>query len=845
MTHDPSSPSHSTALPTVRVVPLRWWLPLALVFTCVLAFALLVLQQQRHYTLDLQRFSDRTAHAELLGTQRNLETVLRREDGSGLDGVIAELGLNPAVAHALLLDASDEVLAATRFAWRGSLGTQVLPHYPQDLVSKARQEQREQLRLDIEQRHLWAVTPVMLALEAGAIRSSRQGVLLVEYDLTPIAAQSSAHIRQQAQVFAAVVLLAAMCLLMLARWGVMRPVNALRASMARIGAGDFTAVPALRGEGEFQELGQALGHMAQELQHSSQALRESEARFRQLSDVAFEAIFLHSGGHIVDANAAAERLMGVAPGGLRGTDMLSWVAPGSRDAIRQRIALRVEGTWGVDMVDAQGQLIAAEASVRQRELDGNVLRVVAVRDIRERLAAEAQIRQLAHFDALTGLHNRRFLLEQVAAELARPPIDGQPRRAALATLNLNAFQAVNDSLGMAAGDAALRIVAQRLSSLLTVGQSLARVDGDTFALLITDLHGDLQAASAQAARAIEQLLAAVAEPLEVRGQALHLSAGAGVVMIPNDSRDPPELLREAETAMHRAKEAGDTQVQFFAHALQEAASERLALRNDLRQTLRLPPQAQQLLLHYQPQVDAAGSLLGVEALVRWQHPTRGMIPPGAFIAEAESCGLIVPLGHWVLHEAVACLRRWQQQADGAPWASQLTMAVNVSPRQFRESDFISRIEDVLAQVGVSALSLELELTESVVADDLEATLEKMALLRSRGVRFALDDFGTGYSSLAYLKRLPIDTLKIDRSFVMDIDAPIQSGPGKRPAVLIDAIIAMAHQLEMRVLAEGVETATQRERLVRAGCDIFQGYYFSRPLSEANLQAWASQSHQGG
>ena len=497
------------------------------------------------------------------------------------------------------------------------------------------------------------------------------------------------------------------------------------------------------------------------------------------------------------------------------------------------------------MVDAQGQLIAAEASVRQRELDGNVLRVVAVRDIRERLAAEAQIRQLAHFDALTGLHNRRFLLEQVAAELARPPVDGQPRRAALATLNLNAFQAVNDSLGMAAGDAALRIVAQRLSSLLTVGQSLARVDGDTFALLITDLHGDLQAASAQAARAIEQLLAAVAEPLEVRGQALHLSAGAGVVMIPNDSRDPPELLREAETAMHRAKEAGDTQVQFFAHALQEAASERLALRNDLRQTLRLPPQAQQLLLHYQPQVDAAGRLLGVEALVRWQHPTRGMIPPGAFIAEAESCGLIVPLGHWVLHEAVACLRRWQQQADGAPWASQLTMAVNVSPRQFREPDFISRIEDVLAQVGVSALSLELELTESVVADDLEATLEKMALLRSRGVRFALDDFGTGYSSLAYLKRLPIDTLKIDRSFVMDIDAPIQSGPGKRPAVLIDAIIAMAHQLEMRVLAEGVETATQRERLVRAGCDIFQGYYFSRPLSEANLQAWASQSHQGG
>ncbi len=264
---------------------------------------------------------------------------------------------------------------------------------------------------------------------------------------------------------------------------------------------------------------------------------------------------------------------------------------------------------------------------------------------------------------------------------------------------------------------------------------MARVDGDTFALLITDLHGDLQAASAQAARAIEQLLAAVAEPLEVRGQALHLSAGAGVVMIPNDSRDPPELLREAETAMHRAKEAGDTQVQFFAHALQEAASERLALRNDLRQTLRLPPQAQQLLLHYQPQVDAAGRLLGGGGAGALAAPHSGDDSAGGFHRRGRVFRSYRAPGHWVLHEAVACLRRWQQQADGAPWASQLTMAVNVSPRQFRQkSDFISRIEDVLAQVGVSALSLELELTESVVADDLEATLEKMALLRSRGVR---------------------------------------------------------------------------------------------------------------
>ena len=501
----------------------------------------------------------------------------------------------------------------------------------------------------------------------------------------------------------------------------------------------------------------------------------------------------------------------------------------------QRTTQGMEGVWEVDLQDAQGQTIPCECSVRRRQLDNRQVRVVAVRDIRTRLAAEAEIRQLAHFDALTGLSNRRSLLEQVVQELAAA--DLQPRRAALATININAFQSINDSLGMAAGDTVLRTMARRLSALQSQGQRLARVDGDTFALLLCDLQGDLNQASAEAARTIERLLAAIAEPLEVQGQVLHLSAGAGVVMIPNDSRDAPELLREAETAMHRAKDAGDSRVYFFAHALQEAASERLALRSDLRRALEAKPAP--LLLHYQPQVDSQGRLAGVEALVRWQDPRRGLVSPVHFIPEAEASGLIVPLGNWVLEEAATTLHRWQNDPACAPWATKLTMAVNVSARQFREADFIGRIESLIARVGIDAFSLELELTESVLVDDLEATLEKMAQLRSHGVRFALDDFGTGYSSMAYLKRLPLDVLKIDRSFTMDIDAPEHSGQGKRPAVLIDAIVAMAHQLDLRVLAEGVETLAQQERLLRSGCDLFQGYRFSRPLPEAEFRAWAA------
>lgn len=820
---------------TVRVFNLRLWLPLSLIIASAVMALILVADQQRHYAQDLQRFADHTAHAELLETQRALETVLHRNDGSGTVGIVSQLGLNPAVAQAALVGPDGKVIAATRFAWKGRTAAEHIPGYTEDAVRQVRRAQRELLTLDRAQLRLTAVAPVTMGLQSGEVRATRQGVLWIDYDLRPVAAETWNQLRTQAVVLAMAVLLGSLGLLALARWGILRPVAALRAGMERIGAGDFTHLPRLQGSGDFHDLGQALQKMANELQARNTALAESEARFRQLSDASFEAIVLHENGRITDANAAADRLMGVAPGGLVGTAILSWVSPPFLERTIQRTTQGMEGVWEVDLQDAQGQTIPCECSVRRRQLDNRQVRVVAVRDIRTRLAAEAEIRQLAHFDALTGLSNRRSLLEQVVQELAAA--DLQPRRAALATININAFQSVNDSLGMAAGDTVLRTMARRLSALQSQGQRLARVDGDTFALLLCDLQGDLNQASAEAARTIERLLAAIAEPLEVQGQVLHLSAGAGVVMIPNDSRDAPELLREAETAMHRAKDAGDSRVYFFAQALQEAASERLALRSDLRRALEAKPAP--LLLHYQPQVDSQGHLAGVEALVRWQDPRRGLVSPVHFIPEAEASGLIVPLGNWVLEEAATTLHRWQNDPACAPWATKLTMAVNVSARQFREADFIGRIESLIARVGIDAFSLELELTESVLVDDLEATLEKMAQLRSHGVRFALDDFGTGYSSLAYLKRLPIDVLKIDRSFTMDIDAPEHSGQGKRPAVLIDAIVAMAHQLDLRVLAEGVETLAQQERLLRSGCDLFQGYRFSRPLPEAEFRAWAA------
>ncbi len=826
-------PTPEPAPHPIHAVRLRLWLPMVVIGVSLLAFAVLLFMEWRAFDNNLQRFAHVIARDKLLHNQRDLEAVIRRGDGTGADGVVTELPLDPTIDRAVLVDDNNQVLSSTRLAWKGKAAATVVPEWPADLIEQARTSQREVLDLSITQRRLLALAPVALALRPGQVRAQRQGVLLIVFDLTPLVARTWGHFRAQALFFCAVVLTLAAVVLWSLRQRVLQPMQALRQAMQGIGQGDFSHLPQWRGRGDFQQLGQALQDMAHQLQTQRQALQESEARFRQLADAAFECVLLHEKGTIIDANTPAEQLMGVPPGGLIGRSFLSLIAPHDRESVQQRIMQGVVGSWAMDVVDAAGTTIPTECNVRERPVGHSTLRTVAVRDIRQRLAAEAEIRQLALFDALCGLPNRRNILDKVREELAEAEL--HPRRAALATFNLDAFQSINDSLGMATGDAVLRAVARRLNPLLQQGQTLARVDGDTYALLICNLHGDLETASALAARSVERLLMAITEPLEVDGHTLHLSAGAGVVMIPNDSRDPPELLREAETAMHKAKASTGNRVYFFAHELQEAASARLALRTDLKRALGLPDQ---LLLHYQPQISAQGELIGVEALARWQHPVRGLVSPIHFIPEAEASGLIVPLGQWVLKEAARCLQRWRQAQSGQPWAQNLSMAVNVSPRQFREADFVQRVQDVVGEVGIDAVSLELELTESVVAEDLEATLEKMEELRCLGVRFALDDFGTGYSSLAYLKRLPIDTLKIDRSFVMDIDAPAQPHTGKRPAVLIEAIVAMAHQLDLRVLAEGVETPAQLERLRHAGCDIFQGYHFSRPLHEVALRNWA-------
>ena len=428
----------------------------------------------------------------------------------------------------------------------------------------------------------------------------------------------------------------------------------------------------------------------------------------------------------------------------------------------------------------------------------------------DKVMAEATIHHQALYDELTDLPNRRMLFDHLGQEVARSFRHGY--LGAILFLDLDNFKNVNDSLGHALGDKLLKAVAQRLSQRLRQEDIAARLGGDEFVILLSEIGKDSSQASVRAQRVASEIQQLFLEPYRIDGHTLYVSASIGIVLFPLDESDPGDLLQRADVAMYRAKEDGRDRFRFFQPAMQKALDTRLTIEKGLRKAL----ETDQLELYYQPQVKADGNIYGAEALVRWQHPERGLISPVEFIAIAEETGLIYRLGDWVLNAACEHIR---QLSAVCP----LVVSVNISPKQFREPDFVNRVRDLIVAHRIDPKLLHLEITESTVLDNIEQTIERMEAIKSLGVSFAIDDFGTGHSSLAYLKRLPIETLKIDRSFVSDIvDDP-------NDAVLVETIIVMAKHLGLRTIAEGVETREVLAFLEEKGCHNFQGYLFSRPV----------------
>ncbi len=434
-------------------------------------------------------------------------------------------------------------------------------------------------------------------------------------------------------------------------------------------------------------------------------------------------------------------------------------------------------------------------------------------DISQRKSREEEIAQLAFYDPLTGLPNRRLMKDRLHLALAASARTG--RESALMFIDLDQFKRINDTLGHDLGDQLLQQVARRLAACTREGDTVARLGGDEFVVMLAADLADSPSDTAALARLVgEKILAALNRPYEIDGRECHCSASIGITLLGGHHSTVDELLRRADQAMYQAKASGRNALRFFDTRIQEGLLRRAMLESELRQALR----ANEFVLHYQPIVDAAQRLLGAEALLRWQHPRRGLVLPGEFIAVAEETGLIHPLGLWALEAACQQLAEWQRD----PAMAGLSLAVNISARQFREPQFTRQVREVLRRTGADPTRLKLELTESMMLDDVEDTIGKMNALKSSGVGFSLDDFGTGYASLAYLKRLPLDQLKIDKSFVPEV------GAGPHEIAITRAIVDLGRSLGLTVIAEGVETEAQRESLAGYGCHVFQGNLFGQP-----------------
>ena len=493
--------------------------------------------------------------------------------------------------------------------------------------------------------------------------------------------------------------------------------------------------------------------------------------------------------------------------------------PVGSDAERQQwIALRLaqqqDGTGAHEQVLPDGHCI--HVLERATPEGGWVITYHDVTDLRR---ANEEIEHLAFYDPLTGLPNRRLLLDR----LGRAPVLSQRsgKVGALLFLDLDHFKDLNDTLGHEVGDELLQAVAQRLLANVRVADTVARLGGDEFVVMLSDLSTSTQEAAALAQRIGEKILRGLSEPYVLRGHTHQGAASIGATLFGASAQSASELLRQADIAMYQVKARRGNALCFFDPKMQTAINDRAQLEADLRQALI----TQQLVLHYQPQATLQGDVIGAECLLRWQHPQRGMVPPGQFIAVAEESDLILHIGQWVLHSACTQLARWQEQPQ---WAH-LQLSVNVSARQFRQSDFVHQVIETLQVTGARAHLLTLELTESLVLDNVEDAIDKMHQLRTKGVRFSVDDFGTGYSSLAYLTRLPLHQLKIDQSFVRNL--------GSRPSddVIVQTIIGMGRNLDLEVIAEGVETEAQKAILAGHGCDLYQGYLLARPMPVADFE----------
>ena len=563
------------------------------------------------------------------------------------------------------------------------------------------------------------------------------------------------------------------------------------------------------------------------------ALAEAENELR-IAATAFETqqamLITDPQGHVLRINPAFTRTTGWGADDIVGRPMSELHVDRHAQSHYRELqqALTSQGSWEGEIWHCRlhGQPFAAWVRANAvRAPSGEVTHhVCTLTDLTQRRQAQARITDLAYYDPLTHLPNRRLLHDRLVHALASAR--RYQSKAALLFIDLDHFQALNDTHGHEVGDRLLQVVAERMARQLRESDTLARFGGDEFVVLIEGLDSDPQMAALHAQALGEQLLALLCQPVDLGTPRYQGSASIGITIFPLGSAGPDELMKQADMAMYESKSAGRKTLRFYDDAMQARLNHRTLLIEGLQQALLYG----QFELHYQPQVNNAGQPLGLEALLRWQHPTLGLQMPGTFIALAEETGLIQDIGRWALDQACRQLVAWASH----PILSQLTVSVNVSAPQFDKDGFVPMVQDILAKTGAVPGRLQLELTESLLIKDVDAVVAKATALKAIGVQLSLDDFGTGYSSLSNLHRLPVDELKIDRSFVHRL------GQQAHAASIVQTILNLAQTLNLRVVAEGVETQAQLAQLQALGCHCHQGYYLARPMTTNALHTWVEQ-----
>lgn len=615
--------------------------------------------------------------------------------------------------------------------------------------------------------------------------------------------------------------LALIIILVALHYRVLKPLKSLTDFSHQLADGDFEQAVNWQRRDE-------IGHLASQLDQMRRDLRAAFSEQQAiLNNVPAGVIFMRN-GIIQLANRHAEEIFGYAEGDMQGLPSKSLYLSNQQClAIRKR-ALAV-------MTSSQNGF-AEELQMKRRNghefwarLRGNSLTphdpksgsIWVFEDITQRKAAESEINHLAFYDPLTTLPNRRLLLDRLNQALNSSLRTS--KCGALLFIDLDDFKTLNDTYGHESGDILLQQVAQRLTSCVRQDDTVARLGGDEFVVLLEGLSNDMTEAAATAKNISEKIRFSLNQCYQIDSHLRYSTPSIGVTLFIDHHESVEELLKRADMAMYEAKAAGRNTIRFFDQKMQDMLMLRAALEDDLRNAI-LNDEFQ---LYYQPQVASNNFITGVEALIRWKHPKRGFVSPSEFIPLAEDSGLILPLGHWVLRSACLQITAWERHAD----MSNIIIAVNVSARQFHQTNFVEEVLNILEQTGANPLRLKLELTESMLIHDVDDIILKMTLLKALGVCFSLDDFGTGYSSLSYLKRLPLDQLKIDQSFVRNILND------SNDAAIAKMVIALGLSLNLNVIAEGVELDAQKECLARLGCHDYQGYLFSKPLPLLELETF--------